>query len=102
MARSALTLGAVEGGTAALDDPPDAAATIAGGTGFALASIDGPMVLEISELAGGLHIIAQARAAGGDGAFQCVADGMHEPLGPRPAHGFGDAPRRKARPVETL
>src|SRR6185369_683624 len=71
----------IEGGASALRDAPDAARSglgparkpalagvaIAARTRFTFLVVDSPAVLEIAELARGLDIVAQARAAVGDG-----------------------------------
>ncbi len=65
--------------------------TITAGAGLTLAAIDGKAVLEITELAGRLHMVAQARTPGGDGIIQDLADGAGEVFRLRPLGGNGDA-----------
>ena len=62
--------------------------------------IDPPAMLEIAELAIGLDIIAQGRAAGGDRLAQHLGDGAGQPLGPLALHRAGQAPRRDAGPEQ--
>src|SRR5579864_4494259 len=81
--RSSLAFRAIEGRPAALHDAADAGATVAIGTVLALLAVDRPVVLEITEFAVRLDIVAEARAAGGDSALQYVADRLRQSLGAR-------------------
>ena len=93
----ALALGAVEGRAAGLDDAAHPLGAIARGARVAFATIDGPAVLEIAELAIGLDIIAQRGAAGLDRLGQDRADGSDEAVGTASPDRGGETPRRDRR-----
>src|SRR5689334_8728225 len=76
--RSFLALRAPEGRAAVLGEALDHAATAAF---LAFAVVDQERVLEIAELAVGLAMVAQRRAAGLDRLVQHRVDGVDQPLG---------------------
>src|SRR5262245_40632123 len=77
MLASALALGTIESGAARLHDAFDGALATQL-TGLAFAAIDQEVMLEIAGIAGGLGMIAQGRAAGGDGVLEHFLDGCHQ------------------------
>src|SRR6185503_7377893 len=92
IAASSFAFGTIEGGPAGLNYTLHAAFT-AQFAWLAFPAIDQEMVLEIAGIAGGLGVVAQRRAAGGDGILQdfpdCLdqgwdafhLDGARHPLG---------------------
>src|SRR6266702_3096102 len=77
MSASRLAFGTIESRTAGLHNAlyrPGAVAF----AGLAFPAIDQEMMLEIAGIAGGLGMIAQGRAAGGDGVLQNFLDGRHQ------------------------
>ena len=94
--------------TPALDDAGDRPVAAAARAGGAFAVVDGEGMLEIAELAVGLTVVAQRRAAGFDGFLQHVADrrGQRARCGGRPALGVGEqrsgSGRADARAVQRL
>src|SRR5258708_1176176 len=91
--------------TPALHDPLHRAVAARRNARFALAVVNAKMVLEISELAIGLAVIAQRRAAGLDGVIEHCLDGVDQRrrarmgrAGPR-RDGRSAALRRNARPM---
>src|SRR5262249_5094692 len=75
---------AVERAAARLSDSAHANAGRAAGAalaGLALPAIDLPRVLEIAEFAVGLNVVAQRRAACGDGLLQGFLDRQNQPRG---------------------
>ena len=74
----------------------------AAGASLALAAVDGKGMLEVAELARGLDIIAQGRAAGRDGIGQHRLDGRHQTLGPGPGDAGAEPLRRDAGAVEAF
>ena len=72
------------------------------GAELALAVVNGEAMLEIPEFAVGLRVIAQRRAAGGDGIVQNIANGHDQTLGPSPRYAGRFAPWRHAGPPQRL
>src|SRR5580704_16116299 len=99
---SALLLGAEERRSPGLDDAAHALGAGATGAGFALAAVDCPAVLEVAELAIGLDIVAQRRAAGLDRLGKHRFDGGGKLVGAATRHGGGEPARRKPGTIERL
>src|SRR5690606_11434898 len=93
---------AVVARAAGLHDLADAERAHAAGAFLAGAAVDRPLVLKIAELARGLDVVAQGRAARRDGALQHVADRRGEPLGARASHRASEAARAEAGPEQAF
>src|SRR3954454_20403398 len=90
---SALLLGTEERRAAGLDDAAHPLGAGAAGTGLALAAVDRPAMLEIAELAIGLHIIPQRRAAGLDRFAEHIPDRLRQTRRTHPHDRPGEPPR---------
>src|SRR5690242_1072134 len=101
-ASSALPFHAIEGRAVALHDAADAAAAVAARARLAFAPINRPLMLKISQLARGLHVIAKRRPAGGDRPLQHLADRQHQPPRALLRDGARQAPRRESGTIEHL
>src|SRR3954447_23300618 len=75
---SPLALRAPEGRSSVLREPPHHAAAAGGDAGLAFAAVDLERVLEIAEFAGGLAVVAERRAAGGNGLVQHRMDRLDQ------------------------
>src|SRR3546814_9998394 len=69
---------------------------------LALASVDLPGVLEVSQRAVRLHVVAKARSAGGYRLREHRLDGGDEAFGAPAGHSVGAAPRRDAGTEQRL
>src|SRR4029453_9990394 len=106
IASSFLALRTPEGRTAILVEAADGAAAARRLALFAFAVVDLERMLEIAELARGLAMVAQRRAAGLDRLVQHRVDLLHQP--PRVIGGLalfgrnrrGQPPRRQMRAIE--
>src|SRR5437764_12763748 len=99
---SALLLGTEERRAAGLDDAAHPLGAVAPRTGLALAAVDRPAMLEIAELAIGLHIIPERRPAGLDGLGEHIPDRLCQPRRTHPGDGTGEPTRRQPCPIERL
>src|SRR5262245_5645002 len=100
LSTSALAARTVESGAAGLRHSLNAAVlfevAVAARAGFARALINRPFMLEITEFAVGLHVVAQGRAAGRYRFGQHILDGLCQRVRPVALHGASKTPRRQA------